>query len=52
MIWPFTRKRTLASTLKPDPESRDKRMAQWDSARRQRYWDAVYGEPQSLRGRV
>lgn len=44
--------RRLAKALRPDPESRDRRMAQWDAARRQRYWDAVYGTPQSLRGRV
>ncbi len=41
--------RSLESTLRPDPDSRDKRMAQWSRERRQRYWDACYGEPQSLR---
>jgi len=39
----------LAATLRPDPESRAKRLSQWSRERQQRYWDAVEGEPQSLR---
>jgi hypothetical protein len=41
----------LAATLRPDPESRSRRLSQMDSARRRRYFDAAYGEPQSLRRR-
>lgn len=43
--------RTLESTMRPDPEAREKRLSQWSRERRQRYLDAAYGEPWSLRGR-
>jgi len=44
--------RKLAASLRPDPESRTKRLSQWSRERQQRYWDAVEGEPQSLRERA
>ena len=45
-------KPTLADTLKPRPDLRDRRFATWSMERRQRYLDACYGEPQSLKGRA
>ena len=48
----FTRKPTLADTLKPRPDLRDRRFATWSMERRQRYLDAAYGEPQSLKRRA
>jgi len=42
----------LAATLKPRPDLRDRRFATWSMDRRERYLDACYGTPQSLRGRV
>jgi hypothetical protein len=53
MIWPFTRRKSveqrLADTLRPRPDLRDRRFANWSMDRRQRYLDACFGEPQSLR---
>ena len=34
---------TLAATLRPDPDSRARRLSQWDSARRERYLKANAG---------
>jgi hypothetical protein len=55
MIWPFTRRKSveqrLADTLRPRPDLRDRRFANWSMDRRQRYLDAVSGTPQSLRKR-
>lgn len=45
------RKPRLADTLKPRPDLRDRRFATWSMERRQRYLDAVFGTPQSLRNR-
>jgi len=39
----------LEASLRPDPESRAKRLSQWSRVRQQRYFDAAYGDPQSLR---
>lgn len=53
-LWPFhttPQTRTLESTLRPDPDARAKRMSQWSRERQQRYLDASYGTPWSLRGR-
>jgi hypothetical protein len=44
--------KALAKSLRPDPDYRERKLAQFDSTRRQRYFDACYGTPQSLRGRV
>jgi hypothetical protein len=56
MIWPFKRKKSpeqrLFETLDPKPQSREKRFAQWDDARRQRYLNACFGTPDSLRRRT
>jgi hypothetical protein len=41
----------LQKSLRPDPDARARRLSQMDSTRRQRYFDAAYGEPWSLRGR-
>ena len=41
----------LAATLRPDPEARTKRLAQWPRERQQRYLDAAYGVPHSLKRR-
>ena len=67
MIWPFTRRKSVgqapvdtpvdtpplsvADTLRPRPDLRDRRFANWSMDRRQRYLDAVYGTPQSLQKR-
>jgi hypothetical protein len=52
----FLRKRLaikkLEASMRPDPDARSRRMSQWTPERRQRYFDAVYGQPQSLRGRA
>lgn len=42
-VEPVKPKLTLESTLRPDPESRERRFAQWDSARRERYLKANEG---------
>lgn len=56
MIWPFKRKKSpeqrLFETLHPDPQSREKRFSQWTRERQERYLDAVFGTPQSLRKRT
>lgn len=42
----FTRlmaRRRLERSLKPDPQYRERRLAQFDEARRQRYWNNVKG---------
>ena len=39
----------LAATLKPRPDLRDRRFANWSMARRERYLAASYGVPYSLR---
>jgi len=44
--------RALESTLKPRPDLRDRRFAAWSMDRRQRYLDACFGEPQSLKGKA
>jgi hypothetical protein len=41
----------LFETLHPRPDLRDRRFATWSMERRQRYLDAVFGTPQSLRNR-
>jgi hypothetical protein len=41
----------LFETLHPRPDLRDRRFANWSMERRQRYLDAVFGTPQSLRNR-
>lgn len=41
----------LFETLSPRPDLRDRRFANWDMKRRQRYLDAVFGTPQSLQKR-
>jgi len=48
---PSTPRRSLSDTLRPRPDLRDRRFANWDMDRRQRYLDAVFGTPQSLRNR-
>ena len=54
--WLFKRRKSieqrLADTLRPRPDLRDRRFANWSMDRRQRYLDAVFGTPQSLRKRV
>jgi hypothetical protein len=56
MIWPFKRKKSpeqrLFETLHPRPDLRDRRFQNWSMERRQRYLDAVFGTPQSLRKRT
>lgn len=51
----FTRKKSieqrLFETLHPRPDLRDRRFANWSMERRQKYLDAVFGTPQSLRNR-
>jgi hypothetical protein len=51
--WLFKRRKSveqrLADTLRPRPDLRDRRFANWSMDRRQRYLDACFGEPQSLR---
>jgi hypothetical protein len=53
--WLFKRRKSieqrLADTLRPRPDLRDRRFANWSMDRRQRYLDAVFGTPQSLRKR-
>jgi hypothetical protein len=53
--WLFKRRKSieqrLADTLRPRPDLRDRRFANWSMDRRQRYLDACFGEPQSLRKR-
>jgi hypothetical protein len=53
--WLFKRRKSieqrLADTLRPRPDLRDRRFANWSMDRRQRYLDAVSGTPQSLRKR-
>ena len=39
----------LFETLHPRPDLRDRRFATWSMERRQRYLDACFGTPQSLR---
>lgn len=42
----FTRlmaRRRLERSLKPDPQYRERRLAQFDEARRERYWNNVKG---------
>ena len=51
-LWPFARvsiSERLAASLRPRPDLRDRRFSQWSKDRRQRYMDACYGVPQSLR---
>ena len=36
-------RRRLERSLKPDPTYRERRLAQFDEARRQRYWNNVKG---------
>lgn len=43
--------RSLSDTLRPRPDLRDRRFANWDMERRQRYLNACYGTPQSLQKR-
>jgi hypothetical protein len=39
----------LFETLSPRPDLRDRRFANWSMERRQRYLDACFGTPHSLR---
>lgn len=45
---PVTPRRCLSDTLRPRPDLRDRRFANWSMERRQRYFDACFGTPQSL----
>ena len=42
----------LFETLHPRPDLRERRFANWSMERRQKYLDACFGIPQSLRDRT